>query len=207
MPIDAVVFDYGNVLSLAQPDSVQEELAARCGLERETLTKFYWDQRADYDAGLSSGHDYWHEIARLGGCTMTAELARELIDIDNKGWSLENGLLSEFARIVRKSGMRTAILSNMPLDFRNHLAVGVPWLPEFDHHTYSCELHVIKPDMAIYEHCISGLGAAPERTLFIDDREINLEAARKHGWQTILFRTTEQTLNDCSKLCGISVPA
>ncbi len=206
MTIEAVVFDYGNVLSLEQPASVQRELAARCGLEVEALTKFYWEFRADYDAGLSSGLDYWHEIARLGGCAMTSELARELIDIDNKGWSHENRLMSEFARAVRKAGIRTAILSNMPLDFRNHLAAGVPWLPEFDHHTYSCELKVIKPDMAIYAHSISGIGVAPERTLFIDDREINLEAARKAGWQTVLFSTTEQTLNDCSKLCGVSVP-
>jgi putative hydrolase of the HAD superfamily len=202
MKIEAIIFDYGNVLSLPQDEKLWREIAQKCCLSLPELEKHYWDLRADYDGGNVSGVDYWHEIAKRGGCEMNEAKALEVIDMDNRSWSRENERMSAFGRAVRKAGMRTAILSNMPLDFRNFLSVGVTWLPEFDHHTYSCELHVIKPDVRIYEHCVNGLGIAPEKTLFIDDRLPNIEAAQALGIQCVLFETTEQTLADCAKLCG-----
>lgn len=207
MKIEAVIFDYGNVLSLPQPEGALKEMAAKCGLSLDVLEKHYWDVRAEYDSGDISGSDYWHELARRGGAMMTSDLARELIELDNRSWSRENTQMSAFARDVRARGFRTAILSNMPLDFRNFLPVGVTWLPEFDHHTYSCELRASKPDLRIYEHSISGLGIDPQHAVFIDDREANVEAALKAGWQAVLFVSTQQALDECSKLCGLSVTA
>lgn len=204
MVVKAIIFDYGNVLSLPQPEDAIAIMADRCGLSCETLERLYWDLRPDYDMGRISGVDYWHEISMRGSARMTNELAREMIDLDNKSWSRENHRMSAFAREVRRSGFLTAILSNMPLDFRNYLPVGVTWLPEFDHHTFSCEIRVIKPDPKIYEHSISGLGVEPAQALFLDDRVDNIAAARSAGLEAVLFESTEQALKDCSKICGLS---
>jgi len=45
---------------------------------------------------------------------------------------------------------------------------------------------MIKPDSAIYEHTLHGLGVSATEALFLDDREPNIRAARKlriHGIQ------------------------
>jgi len=204
MQVQAVVFDYGNVLSLPQPEQALVDMAAKLCLPFDALEKLYWEFRPGYDAGLTPGVRYWHEVASRGGCDMNDEIAQQMISMDNASWSRENKAMSEFARQVRAAGFRTAILSNMPKDFRDFLPVGVQWLPQFDHHTYSCELNVTKPDQRIYEHCIRGLRIEPENAVFIDDREINCEAASAIGMQSVLFRDTEQALKEAAALCGVS---
>jgi len=46
---------------------------------------------------------------------------------------------------------------------------------------YSHELGMRKPDRAIYEFVLRDAGIVPEETLFIDDREENILAARELG--------------------------
>jgi putative hydrolase of the HAD superfamily len=206
MDLQAVIFDYGNVLSLAQPESAIQEMAAKVCLDIDEFVKHYWALRAGYDAGIISGPEYWKEFAARGGCTMNEDIAREMIDMDNRSWARENKAMTDFAHAVRKAGFRTAILSNMPPDFRDYLPVGVQWLPTFDHSTLSCELQVTKPDAAIYEHCIRGLRVMPDCALFIDDRDSNIEAAQALGLQTILFRDTEQALEEARRLTALPLP-
>jgi putative hydrolase of the HAD superfamily len=205
MKIQAIIFDYGNVLSLPQADGALHEMAAKVCMNLDDFVKHYWAARNGYDAGVVSGSEYWHEVAARGGCKMNDEIAQHMIDIDNKSWAHENKAMTDFAHAVRRAGFRTAILSNMPQDFRDFLSTGVTWLPTFDHHTYSCELKVTKPDQSIYEHCIRGLRVLPDDALFIDDRESNIDAAKALGLQTILFKSTEQTLEEARRLTALAV--
>ena len=61
------------------------------------------------------------------------------------------------------------------------------WLGRFDHHTWSCELGIAKPDPAIYMHTCEKLGVAPPEALFLDDKPENIRAAEAVGLQAILF--------------------
>ncbi len=66
----------------------------------------------------------------------------------------------------------------------------------FDYLFFSCEMGRRKPEPGYYDmiHESLGkeLGGADERSvLFIDDREINLEPARKIGWQTHRMEKSE----------------
>lgn len=201
--IQAVIFDYGCVLSLPQPASALEEMAAKVCMKVADFSKHYWAARGPYDAGVLSGFDYWSEFAARAGCSMDETKARELIDIDNASWAGENKAMTDFAAAVRRAGFRSGLLSNMPADFRDYLPVGVQWLPVFDHQTLSCEIKAVKPDLAIYEHCLRGLKVSPENALFIDDRESNIEAAEKLGIQCVLFRSTEQALAEAQRKTAV----
>lgn len=56
----------------------------------------------------------------------------------------------------------------------------------FDGIVKSYESRSMKPDPKIFEDVISKFGIKPEETLFLDDSERNLEAARRFGFQTLL---------------------
>ena len=56
----------------------------------------------------------------------------------------------------------------------------------------SCRLHVIKPEPAIYAYLLETYGLDRAETVFIDDTEINLEAAAQLGIQTIKFESPTQ---------------
>jgi putative hydrolase of the HAD superfamily len=51
-----------------------------------------------------------------------------------------------------------------------------------------------KPDPEIYALCQERLGVAPGEILFIDDVDVNVEAAQAAGWSAIQFTTNEATI-------------
>ncbi|MEO6838559.1 MAG: HAD family phosphatase [Ginsengibacter sp.] len=55
----------------------------------------------------------------------------------------------------------------------------------FDKAFYSCEIGLRKPDEICYEWVLKETGIDPGKTLFIDDSEQNIDAAKKVGLQTI----------------------
>jgi FMN phosphatase YigB (HAD superfamily) len=70
------------------------------------------------------------------------------------------------------------------------------WLNRLTWATFSAEVRSIKPEPAIYQHCLEGLGVVPSESLFIDDREVNLAAARAMGIHGIQFKSIAQLRND-----------
>ena len=74
------------------------------------------------------------------------------------------------------------------------------WMQNFAFQTYSSEVRLIKPDPAIYEHTLLGLGVSATEALFVDDREVNIKAARELGIHAIQFRSAAQLRNELEAL-------
>jgi putative hydrolase of the HAD superfamily len=70
------------------------------------------------------------------------------------------------------------------------------WLSGFTHLTWSCELHIAKPDPAIYLHTCDALGLPPGDCLLLDDKPENIRAAKAVGMQGIQFTDIPQLLQD-----------
>jgi HAD superfamily hydrolase (TIGR01509 family) len=63
----------------------------------------------------------------------------------------------------------------------------------------SCETKIRKPDPEAYLHAAQKLRTAPERCLFVDDRQANCAVARKVGMDTIRFEDAAQLRADLKK--------
>jgi len=59
---------------------------------------------------------------------------------------------------------------------------------------------VKKPDLRIFELLTGRYGLTPARTLFIDDKRENAQAARDAGWQALHFTSAETLANDLHAL-------
>jgi putative hydrolase of the HAD superfamily len=65
--IQAVLFDYGMVLS-GPPDPVAwAQMRSITGLREADLQRGYWAPRHEYDRGTFTGPSYWHEVAANAG--------------------------------------------------------------------------------------------------------------------------------------------
>ena len=62
-----------------------------------------------------------------------------------------------------------------------------------------------KPDPAIYQLTLERLGDARRRTqcLFVDDNELNVEAARELGMRAVHFRSNEQAIPEIRQALGL----
>ena len=185
--VRAVIIDYGNVLCEPQRPSDLDAMSCACDIERSMFEKLYWQFRDDYDSGACDAVQYWSRISGAADKQLSKEQLSQAITLDNMSWSRPSIAMSDWAKVLRGCGIRTAILSNMPLELRKYIT-SCDWLPQFDHSVYSCDVGWIKPSNEIYAHCLQLLGLPANQTLFIDDRQPNIDAAQASGLNAMLFK-------------------
>lgn len=187
-PIQAILFDYGMVLS-APPDSATwQRMRQITGFDEEVLHQGYWRFRHAYDRGELTGVAYWNEVASSGETTFTAQQIADLIAADVDLWAQLNRPMVDWAQRLQRAGVRTGILSNIGDAMTEGLLRRFDWLSAFYHCTWSYTLHLAKPELAIYRAAAEGLATPPAQILFIDDKIENVEAARKADMQAIEYR-------------------
>lgn len=195
MAIRAVVFDYGMVLSNAADPTAHARMVAASGLSCEQLDRCYWQNRHNYDLGMK-GPVFWSKVAGDAGTTFTPDQISELIEADILMWTSLNEEMLGWVVSLQTAGFRTAILSNMVWELMEYMRQEFGWLAHFDHHTWSCELGIGKPDPAIYLHTCKELDVLPSEALFLDDKIENVASAEAVGLQAILFRSINQLSRD-----------
>ncbi len=191
---DGFIFDYGGVLVFNQTEEDQAALAAIAKIPREQFMDLYWADRDEYDKGSVSGSEYWERIGRAGGVKLNSKQIQELIDRDSESWMKYDAVMWDWIAELRRAGKRVGMLSNMPADLGLALRSQTDRLSVFDQVTLSFDVGAVKPDAVIYEQCLDGLGTAPDRTLFLDDRIANVQGAEVLGMRAIQFIDRDDVL-------------
>ncbi len=189
MALEAVIFDYGMVLSTAQEPAALRALRQITRLEEADFDAYYWRYRHRYDLGELNGPAFWQAIGRDAALELTPLEIERLIEHDVLMWSTLNETMLRWVALVQDAGFRTAILSNMGEELLAYMRQEFGWLGRFDHHTWSCELRIAKPDPEIYRYTCQKLGVLPRNALFLDDKSENIRAAEMVGLQAIQFST------------------
>lgn len=202
--LKAIIFDYGEVLCFPPTRVELEQLASFFSITVERLPALWEKNRGPYDRGDLTAQSYWSMLASDAGADLLPEQLNEICQLDMDMWSHINGGMVRWAHQLRSSGMKIGLLSNMHPDMVTHVRKQFSWLDQFDHVTFSAEARLIKPDRAIYERTLKGLGVKADETLFLDDREVNIRAARALGIHSIHVQSTSQLQNDL-KAAGFTI--
>ena len=196
MALRAVIFDYGMVLT-GPPDPVAfDALLHITGLPSARLNSLYWADRHAYDEGKLTGLGFWQKLVADAGLELSRAAIDELNDWDARMWATENTAMLAWHEQVRQRGLRTAILSNMGDHVHAHMEREFAWISRFDVLVWSYQLRIAKPDPAIYHYALEKLGTRPEETFFVDDKQVNVDAARALGMRSIVFSTIERLRDD-----------
>jgi putative hydrolase of the HAD superfamily len=193
--VQAVIFDFGNVLCFPPSPEKITHAAAFCQLSEAAFLEAFWTRRLDYDQGLLSPLEYWSSV-------VPADFAQthlaHLIDLEVDFWNQFDARPFAWIQHLRRKGVRVGLLSNLPRVLGERLRatryLGRPFLDHFDHATLSYERKLVKPQAAIYTHSILGVGVEPNEALFLDDKLPNIEGARATGLHAELFTSWEDFL-------------
>jgi putative hydrolase of the HAD superfamily len=196
MDLQAVIFDYGEVLSGPPDAQAHKNLLTIAGVPEEAFEKAYWAHRLDYDADILNGQTYWQTVAHDTGFHFTAAQIEQLMEQDAAMWMDLNPAMMAWIPKIKQAGFRLGILSNMGYGVLDFMRPRFEWLNEFDQLTWSCELGVVKPDPAIYLHTVKKLKVSPDQALFIDNLEKNIVGAEAVGLHANLFVNVEQLQTD-----------
>jgi putative hydrolase of the HAD superfamily len=186
--IQAVLFDYGMVLSAGPDPAAWQQMLQITGFGEETLQKGYWAFRHKYDRGDLTGLEYWARVAEIGHTTFTSDHISRLIEADIALWTRLNAPMLDWAQRLQRASIRTGILSNIGDAMTEGLLKKFEWICGFHHCVWSYQLRLAKPEEAIYKAAANALDTPPENILFIDDKSENIEAARNAGMHAIQYR-------------------
>ncbi len=191
METKAVILDYGGVICFHPREEQVDELASRTGVPKGQFLEVYWGLRLPYDRGDMTWQEYWDEFARRAGRQFTPEQVSEFVGLDVAFWLNVDARMIQWARTLKESGRKIAVLSNMPRELGEDMKTRFDWLREFDHVTLSYEVRSVKPEPEIYQDVIGGLGLPAKETLFLDDRIENVRGAEAVGMRAVLFESPE----------------
>ena len=199
----AVILDYDRVLCRSPREEYVERMATPFRVDHHTFWRLYEQYRGPLDKGEITPSVYWKSLARGAGTKIDAFTIERLEDLDIEMWDTLEERLLEWVQTLQANGYKTALLSNSSPRFAAHLRKNRPWLRLFDVCVFSAEVHLIKPDPAIFRYALGKLGIDAADALFIDDRFSNVSVARSLGIESIKFTTLLQ-LNGQLKDTGFS---
>jgi putative hydrolase of the HAD superfamily len=187
LPVKAVLFDYGRVLSGPEKAQAWESMRGLLGLSEEKFREMYWKYRDDYDRGTLSGTEYWSNIARDVAFALDDDSLLELKNLDVEMWTDLNLPMVEWAHRLKNAGIRIGILSNIGDAMEQGVRAKFAWVEGFTHATWSHLLKMRKPEPGIYAAAAKGLGVEPSEVLFIDDRVDNVAGAQAVGMLGVVY--------------------
>ncbi len=175
-----IVFDLGGVLFARDKHKCEPELLEFFSFLRAPQMPRFWEE---YDRGTSTLDEVTHTLVDMTGQPYgkCAEVLQHAIDLQEPIRATEL-LIAD----LKRAGYKLYVLSNMSREFIDFLR-RYPVYGLFDGEVVSCEEHTVKPEPRIYEILLERYGLAPSETLFIDDREANIEAAERKGIHGFLF--------------------
>jgi len=196
--IDNIIFDLGNVLLHYKP----KEVLLRFTQDAHLIDSFVKD---------INGSNTWLELDRG---TITINEARdyfvsfypekkELILQYFAHWIEGLTPIQENIDILKElheKGYKTYILSNFMQEPYDILKNKHDFFSLVDGKVISYEVHSLKPEKEIYQALLSRYNIVPEASVFIDDHQNVLDAAKKFGINTILYHPEVDLREELRKL-------
>ncbi len=194
MAIKNIVFDVGDVLV----DFRYEDFMRDLGFEEDVVS---------FLAENMVLTEFWHELDL--GVRTNAEAVETFTnkfpqykDEIIKFWDNVEDIVKEYdyapglVQMLKDKGYRVYILSNYPIETAEMHWPKFNFLPLTDGHIISGYEKVTKPDEPIYRLLESRFGIKLNECVFIDDRQVNVDAGNSYGMQAILFKGYDDLMKE-----------
>jgi putative hydrolase of the HAD superfamily len=196
---DILICDFGGVLTTPLQAgflAYQEETGVSLE-ELGTAMARSTDEHGDHplfmlERGEIAETEFWSRLDRHTEADLDRNRLRELFFE-----RLEpNRPMIELVRELRGGGVRAALLTNNVREWEPLWRAKLPEIDElFEVVVDSAFVGLRKPDPAIYSLTLERLGGvAAERCVFVDDLDVNCDAARELGMTAVRYENPEQAI-------------
>ena len=183
--IKNIIFDMGNVLLRYDPEVCLNRFVKReedrALIRRELFEGPEWVQG---DLGHITDEQRFDGVSRRVPQELHTEL-RQCVEQWHMCMEPIHGA-KEFCAYAKEQGYRLYVLSNASSSFYQYFPRFAPF-EYFDGLVVSCDIHIVKPDIRIYQYLLETYGLVPEECFFIDDMAANVEGAQKAGISGAVF--------------------
>lgn len=175
--ISAVLFDADGVIQ--RPSSTwRTNLVRLCpdpARANEFLNELFTAERPCFDGTEDFRRTLGEALARWGRADAVDEALAVWTEIEPDPHILE--VVAE----LRRNDIEVALASNQQAIRAKYMSESLAYAQQFDHLFYSCVLGHAKPSEQYFERALQRLSKPGDSVLFLDDREVNVAAARSVG--------------------------
>lgn len=189
--IEAVFTDVGGVILTNGWDTEGRKLAAaQFNLDRAEMDSRHRMTFDTYEIGKLSLDAYLDRIVFYQPRTFSKDDFKAFMYAQSKPYP---DMLDLMRRVKARNGIKLAVVSNEGRELTEY-RIRTFGLSDFvDFFVSSCFVRFRKPDADIFRMAIDMVQVPPERTIYLDDRELFVEVARSLGLQAIHHTSYEET--------------
>ena len=200
----SIIFDIGGVLVDFDPKAYLVDRLCNAEMEEKVYDLTFGSEEWQLlDAGKLSrydGNQRMLEHAHAEGCAFEVQ---GVLD-DWMHILRPRRKMQELVQKLKAHGYCVYYLSNIPEDVLA-LLMERDFQGLFDGGVASCEVHVNKPDPRIYQALLDKYGLKASESVFIDDRQDNVQAAFELGFVGIRMKDSVGTLARSLATCNVVV--
>jgi|SRR3989344_3493774 len=197
-----IVFDLGGTVFSKGKQAFIDLLTEQLCMNREKVVSVIDGSHAlAYRRNEISASDYWQIVRR------ELNVPEKLGDLE-KLWFNQYVPIPGMPELIAKlrKHYKVAYLSNNTPERVSFLQQKYKFLDWFDNGLFSYEVGTVKSDGGLYKILLKKFEVITSREiLIIDDREQNLTEPHSAGFQTVLFQSPEQLINELQKRGVITV--
>src|SRR2546429_2878312 len=190
--IKAIFLDIGGVLILSKYREVIEKWAKELNVPSDKLRQTLKEYS---HIGMAGQNGYYQEFNKSKGIAWTT--AEQLEVLQKEAWSseyLNQGLLDFI--LESKDKYTFGIITNNYKEAEELLLKKFNVPKFYDIFVSSADVGVLKPNRKIYQYALEQAKTPAEQSVFVDDQEKNVEAAKELGMIGILYRDNEYRDNE-----------
>lgn len=195
--IKTILFDWGGVL-IENPDhGLMDYCSKILSVQSDVLKPAFAQYEHLFQLGKIQEHNLWVAICE-----------KLKINLPSSTSIWKNAVRSTFTdkpetylllKKLKQNDYKTGFLSNTEMPAVEYF-LEKKYGQYFDALIFSCVEKTAKPDEKIYHIALEKLQSKPEEVVFLDDKRINIEMARKLGINGIIFKNVEQVKEELSVL-------
>ncbi len=196
--INTIIFDIGNVLA----HFGWKDYLLSCNYDEETLRKIsnatvQSDIWLEWDRGVKESR----ELIELS-CLREPSVEKEIRDFYDNLHSMivEYDYAAELVKRLKGNGYKVYILSNYSKASYESQKDGFEFIKHIDGGIVSYKIKHVKPEAAIYHALIEEYQINPSEAVFLDDLQVNIDAAKELGFNAILFEGYGQAIGELREL-------
>lgn len=182
----------------------------------DVLLGYRWEDMLMIDRGLDKDYmehlgnlifidDLWrqYDLGNISDDDLIAEYGRKYPEeAEDIKWFIKHSELMpvpredvwELVHQLKENGHEIYLLSNYSESLFNVHTKGAAFLEDIDGRVVSYEVHMAKPDHAIYKYLLNKYNLNAGNCIFYDDREDNTKAAREVGIESVTIKSREQLI-------------
>ncbi len=197
--IRTILWDMGGVLLTNGWDHVQRyAVLEHFGLERDPFEERHPTANDEWEKGEIDAQEYLKRTVFYEPRNFTWQEFLEVMKLQSQ--MLHPGCFRILRALKASHEYKVGVLNNEATELNDYRIEHFGLRELFEYFLSSCYLGIRKPDVKIFLRGLQITQANPAETVFIDDREGNVSAAKAAGMKAIHFTGPEKLIDQLGAL-------